>query len=43
MSLLRELREKFAGTKLLTATVGATEAFLELSYDAVQMNEFVEL
>ncbi|XP_037034215.1 acidic mammalian chitinase-like [Bradysia coprophila] len=40
--LLRELKEKFAGAKLLTATVGAAQEYLDLSYDAVQMNELVQ-
>lgn len=41
ITLLKELKEKFGGTKILTAAVGATQSFHQSSYDVVQMNQSV--
>ncbi|KAG4076517.1 hypothetical protein HA402_011333 [Bradysia odoriphaga] len=43
ITLLKELKEKFNGSKLLTAAVGATQSFHQSSYDVVQMNQYLDL
>lgn len=42
ITLLKELKDKFGGTKILSAAVGATQSFHQSSYDVVQMNQLVE-
>lgn len=37
------MKEKFAGTKILTAAVGATQSFHQTSYNVVEMNQLVNL